>query len=207
MLKCEVPLLSQVHYPVESTAHKILFVCSGNTCRSPLAVAAWQAFTPPGLSALQVRPHQPPPPLTVSSAGLSARDGAPASPYAVEAAMTWGVDLSTHCARLLRFDMAREADLICTMTQEQAATVRDRFAVEPAKVRLLGSFASETSDAIDEQVMPLLQRSGLVTDSEADVEIFDPFGASAEAYQACAAQIRRAMLGLIAALHAGRLRL
>ena len=188
-----------------STPHKILFICSGNTCRSPLAVAAWQAFAPPGLNAAQVRPQQPQPPVDVSSAGLSATDGMRASLYAIESAKLWGVDLSAHRARLARPEMARDADLICAMTEEQVYTVRARFMVDADKVCLLGSFALGTPDAIDDKVMPLLQRSGLADDVEESAEILDPFGGSIEAYQACALQIRRAILGLITALHAGRL--
>jgi protein-tyrosine phosphatase len=204
MIKCLLSSLNRF-LVLQSTPHKILFVCSGNTCRSPLAVAAWEAFAPPGLNAAQTRPDQPQPPIIVESAGLSAADGASASSYAIQCASAWGVDLSTHRTRLLRLDMTSDADLICAMTEAQAATICDRFAVDPGKVRLLGSFAQSTSGAIDDQVMPLLQRSGLADDMTDNAEILDPFGGSVEAYQACAAQIRRAVLGLITALHAGYL--
>src|SRR3989442_13923347 len=100
----------------------LLFVCSGNTCRSPLAVAAWQAFAstmaPPG-TRLAVR---------ASSAGLWAAPGAPASGHTIPGARAWGVDLTAHRARLLAPDIARGAQLICTLTQERAEPGRDPFA-------------------------------------------------------------------------------
>ena len=97
---------------------KILFVCSGNTCRSPLAAAiANKIFSDEG--------HD----FDISSAGTSALDGLPASRFAVEVAKSRSVELSNHQSRLLNRTLVREADLIVTM----AASHRDTVGIiEPA---------------------------------------------------------------------------
>ena len=78
----------------------ILFVCTGNTCRSPLACALARAA---GVDA--------------QSAGLAAAPGSPASPRAVRAARRYGADLSGHRARQVDEDMVNRADAIWVMTE------------------------------------------------------------------------------------------
>jgi len=179
---------------------KLLFVCSGNTCRSPLALAAWRAL--PDSS------HD----VKASSAGLAARAGEAASRYSVEIAREWQVDLSKHRARNLDEHLLRETDLFCVMTPEQKAHLVARGAragldIE-ARVQLLGSFApSEELEASDEatsfqKLLGDSDENRLSISSEA-VSILDPFGGSREAYQSCAGQIQRAVSGLNRALAAG----
>lgn len=186
----------------------ILFVCSGNTCRSPLAVAAWQAFAVPSLqvAARAADAGTPPlPPINVSSAGLTAYDSAPASHYTCAIARDWGVDLSQHLSRRITAEMVAETQLICTMTTDQAATVRLRFAVDPQDVLLLGDFAPEVEDPFRR----LTESVDSLTEEERDEarrehhSILDPYGGSVEAYQTCAAQIRAAVLGLAQSLREG----
>jgi protein-tyrosine phosphatase len=109
----------------------ILFVCSGNTCRSPLAVAAWSRLAGTDAGIIDG--------ANVVSAGAFASEGAPASRHAVAVALDWGYDLSAHRARQLRDEEVKRADLICTMTQSQADVLRDRYPGDAAKIRVLGS--------------------------------------------------------------------
>jgi protein-tyrosine-phosphatase len=83
----------------------LLFVCTGNTCRSPMAEAIARAMvTERGLAD-----------VVVSSAGTSAWDGAPASDPAVLVAMEHGMDLTGHRSRVLSREVVEGADLILTM--------------------------------------------------------------------------------------------
>ena len=89
---------------------KILFVCSGNTCRSPLAEGIAKKLFPNGFA-------------DVSSAGSSALDGLPASSLSIEVAKKNAIDLSEHKARLLSRGLVNDADLIVTMGENHRATV------------------------------------------------------------------------------------
>ncbi|MFL5561053.1 MAG: low molecular weight protein arginine phosphatase [Gemmatimonadaceae bacterium] len=84
---------------------KILFVCTGNTCRSPLAEAiARKIAIDRGLTDLDV-----------ASAGTSAWDGAAASDGALLVGMEHGLDLSNHRAQLLSRELVANADVVLAM--------------------------------------------------------------------------------------------
>lgn len=85
---------------------RLLFVCTGNTCRSPMAEAiARQLVTERGLAD-----------VAVASAGTSAWDGAPASDGALLVALEHGLDLNAHRAQVLTREVVERADLILTMS-------------------------------------------------------------------------------------------
>ena len=89
---------------------KILTVCTGNLCRSPMA-EAW------------LRHRAAAQPLTVSSAGLSALVGEPAPENAVTLLQQKGVDLSAHRARQLEPSHVLASDLVLVMEKWQKAEV------------------------------------------------------------------------------------
>lgn len=183
----------------------ILFVCAGNTCRSPLAVAAWQAFAGPLLAAA---PEDSPVRhmlITVGSAGLAAAEGAAASPHTVTVAESWGVPLDTHCSRMLTLEVAQQADLIATMTPEQVEIVHARFPQLGAQTVLLGSFATlDDQPEVRALLGPLADEPWMATEAAENNWILDPFGGSLEAYQACGTHIRWAIEGLAQAIADGR---
>lgn len=109
----------------------VLFVCSGNTCRSPLAEARFRQ-----LLAEQGRED-----IDVSSAGTSAYDGAPASEGAYLVALERGLDLGAHRARLLTPELVTSADLILAMSSGHVARVQRLGGSE--RVRLLSEYAGE----------------------------------------------------------------
>jgi protein-tyrosine phosphatase len=109
---------------------KILLVCSGNTCRSPLAAVMLRDKLSriPALATVEV-----------SSAGVSAWDGAPASEGSFLIAIERGLDLSAHRARLLTSAHVHEADLVLTMSPVHARRVVALGA--PDKVYAIADFA------------------------------------------------------------------
>ncbi len=113
----------------------MLFVCTGNTCRSPMAERL-MADRCKNLSG-----------WTFSSAGLFARDGAPPSELAVKVLNESGIDLSTHRARLLTPQLIREADVIITLTGAHRDLILEADPAAAGKTRTLHSYGSEKPDA------------------------------------------------------------
>lgn len=111
------------------SARSILFVCSGNTCRSPMAEAlARTAVVRRGLD------------IAVGSAGTSAWEGAPASDGALLVGLERQLDLSGHRSRLLTAALLRQYDLVLGMSAshlERAAELGG-----DARVHLLSAYAS-----------------------------------------------------------------
>ncbi|HEX5436894.1 MAG TPA: low molecular weight protein arginine phosphatase [Gemmatimonadaceae bacterium] len=84
---------------------RVLFICTGNTCRSALAAAIAQRIVAErGLEDVQAE-----------SAGTAAWQGAPASDGALLVAMERNLDLAHHTARLLTRELVESCDLILTM--------------------------------------------------------------------------------------------
>lgn len=91
---------------------RVLFVCTGNTCRSPLAEAAARKLAAEkGLKN-----------VTFASAGIGAYGGAAASEGAMLVALERGLDLSTHQAQPLTPELVRESDLILCMSEHHVAS-------------------------------------------------------------------------------------
>lgn len=107
---------------------KLIFVCTGNTCRSPMAEGLLKNLLPPDSG------------WDVSSAGVCAADGWPVSGHAIEALREKGIDISGITSSTLTPDLIEEADLLVTMTEGHRQAI---LAVAPQskdKVFLLKSF-------------------------------------------------------------------
>ena len=111
------------------SAFSILFVCSGNTCRSPMAEAI-----------ARVRIDRRGLDLEAGSAGTSAWDGAPASDGALLVGLERHLDLSGHRSRLLTATLVRPFDLVLCMGASHVERAKELGA--GARVHLLTAYAS-----------------------------------------------------------------
>ena len=117
---------------------QVLFVCTGNTCRSPLAAAIAQAwFERHGIDADAV------------SAGIGAVDDAPASDGALAVAGEAGLDLGAHRAQLLTRPQVLAADLVLTMGERHREFIRVLAPEAASRVHPLRDYASGGTDPGD----------------------------------------------------------
>jgi L-threonylcarbamoyladenylate synthase len=153
-----------------SAAKLVVFVCTGNTCRSPLAEALCKKLLADRLGCpveeLSGRG------FVVLSAGLAAVRGEPAASEAVEVARELGADLSGHSSRPATPDLLAQADLIVGMTGSHLHAVA-AYPGLASRARLLGGEAGDLAD---------------------------PIGGDRAVYQACAGAIWQHLHGLVAEL-------
>ena len=114
----------------------ILLVCSGNTCRSPMAEAMFrrQLADKLGCNEAQLADRG----YYVESAGVDAHEGDAVSPEAVAAMRARGLDISGHRSRRLTEDLVNRADHIFAMTAGHVGRIAGRFPAAQGRVKLLG---------------------------------------------------------------------
>ena len=113
----------------------ILFVCTGNTCRSPMAAALFRHRMGTEIN------------WETQSAGVFAHSGSPASNNAVEALRELNVDLTQHKSQPITAELVANSSLIVTMTEGHAAHILDGFPEVGNKVCLINSFGTSKVSA------------------------------------------------------------
>lgn len=100
----------------ENMKKRVIFVCTGNTCRSPMAEGLFRAYLHNNDMDLCAE---------VSSAGLAAAIGEPPAKNAVAAAKAYGADISAHRARaLMQADLTKNTYFVCMTSSHEAALVQ-----------------------------------------------------------------------------------
>jgi protein-tyrosine phosphatase len=148
--------------------YSVLFVCTGNTCRSPMAegLAKHVLAEMKGVPVEQLEEAG----IRVRSAGVATGGGSPASGQAVQAMSRVGVDIADHTSSVLTADLIQDADAVYTMTDSHRQAV---LMHSPA--------AAEKTERLDP--------AG---------DIIDPFGAPVEIYAQTAEMIREALFQRLA---------
>lgn len=147
--------------------YKVVFVCTGNTCRSPMAEALFREMIED--KGLQDG-------ISVSSAGIYAFEGDEASPFAVDVMeKEYGIDLTKHRARVLYDDDIRDASLILVMTKHHRDMIHDIYPEAASKVHLLKEYAG----------------------IDGDTDVIDPFGQDYNTYKRCAEELEDLLLEVL----------
>jgi protein-tyrosine phosphatase len=139
---------------------RVLFVCTGNTCRSPIAEAMFRKAVMEKLQCREWELRERG--IDVFSAGIAAGAHDPASPETVQVLQEQGLDASQHLSQTVTSQMLEQSTVVLTMTE------RHRRALEQVRPDLAGKFA-------------LLSRAGH--------DIPDPLGGTLSDYRECLGEI------------------
>lgn len=134
--------------------YSVMFVCTGNICRSPMALGILEKLLPEAIRDS----------VSITSSGTSAYPGSPASRHAVEVCRAFGADISRHKSKPTDAKLVAEIDLILVM--------------EPHHLDYIGSL-----DLTAFERSFLLKEYKRSTDYRGPRSVTDPIGGGAAVYQ------------------------
>jgi protein-tyrosine phosphatase len=118
-----------------AVARTIVFVCTGNTCRSPMAEGILKSMLSKRLSVAPEKLDEAG--FVVRSAGTSAGSGGPAAEHAVEVMDERGIDLSRHRTQPINADLLDDAEVVYALSPSHARSIVEWFPEHEEKVRLV----------------------------------------------------------------------
>lgn len=124
----------------------LIFICTANICRSPMAMAIF-------LNRVQQQDES----WRVESAGTWAYEGDPASEKVVQVLAGRGLDISNHRSRLVSHDILSDFDLILTMEQGQMEALKVEFPDLAGRVYMLSEMIGMKFDIKDPIGGPLYE--------------------------------------------------
>ena len=145
---------------------QILFVCTGNICRSPMAEGQLRSLLAQSGNAS----------IEVQSAGIGALAGQPPSQHAVEAMSEWGADITHQRSQMIHTDLVSTSEAIFGMTQGHVDAVLNHFPQSKGKTFLVREFVE-----------------GL---EQYQKDISDPIGGDLEVYRHCRDEIAQGVQGI-----------
>lgn len=145
----------------------ILFVCTGNTCRSSMAEGIFKYL----LKNKNIDN------INISSAGISAYDGEKANEKAISVLKSQGIDITSHKARQLTDNIIEASDLILTMTYNHKMAILKYAPKASKKIFTLKEFANTFNEENTEN-------------NEENFDIDDPFGMDYDVYEQSMEEIK-----------------
>lgn len=151
-----------------TTMKHVVFICTGNVCRSPIAEGFYRQLTESDDT------------IVVGSAGINAFDGQAASPHSVDVMKPEGIDLSDHRSRMLTAEIVDQATHIFGMTVGHRDAVQMMFPESSEKVFVLreflvgadAQFDLDVSDPIGGSLEEYVRTRNLIKEALQSVEKF-----------------------------------
>lgn len=147
----------------------ILFVCTGNTCRSAMAEGIFKKM-------LKERAEDDTR-LNIISVGISALSGMSPTPEAIKVMAEQGINISRHIATQVQEDLVKKADLILVMSNTHKDYIKTKFTFAQDKIYLLKEFAQ-------------IGEFKNIQKTDENYEVVDPLGRPIDFYRIVARELK-----------------